>query len=245
MIEKSTLSRVQKLSFTLTLGVLTYTPQSAFAVTPTASHDYEFHGEGSGGSFADTASAPAITDNGVAVGGAYIPLENNILITNGAVGAGGKLPQDVFVTGFYTGSFSISEVFAYQNTTTAFQTLFSFSTDTAHYLIAHPFRGDTGKLSVDFNNGGGEVSLQANAPLSNNNVRLTVTYDASTTQATLYVNGVLSAQHAVPGGFNISAIAGPNYSGVAGLSPYGDPSLIGYTNSFRIFNTALTASQIP
>jgi len=212
---------------------------AAYTVSPPIPlHRYSFLNTDGAGTAFDT--APADARNGVLTGGAAITGGN--LTTTGPTGQGARLGADAL--GFFFGSFSIEQWFTRANNTANFQTLFSFSADTAHYLVAHPARGGSGLLSVDFNNGAGETSLQAPAPAAGVPTMLTVTYDAATNIASLYLNGHFATSHAVTGGYNIAAIATPTFSGINGLSPWGDPSLNGTTDEFRMWREPLTPAQI-
>lgn len=164
------------------------------------------------------------------------------LFTSGGAAQGAKLSASAFRQ--LSGSFTVEQWFTRTDAAADYQTLFSFSKDQLHYLVAHPARGDNGQLSVDFSSGLGETSLNAPAPPPGVQTLLTVTYDAVTDQATLYLDGVQAMSLFIPEGFSLSKIASEADSGINGVSPFKDPSLNGSTSEFRLYQGALTPTQI-
>lgn len=142
------------------------------------------------------------------------------------------------------GSFTIEQWFMRSDEAADYQTLLSLSKDNSHYLIVHPERGDTHQFSVDINNGWKETRLSASSPAPEARTLMTIVYDAASESAALYIDGVQEASQPILGGFNLDAFTGDDYCGINGLSPFGDPSLNGVTEEFRLYRGTLTPPEI-
>jgi hypothetical protein len=203
-----------------------------------------------------TANDSVGTADGTLSGGATI--SNGQLVTTGPHGQGAALPAAA--TSGVTGDFAIEQWFTRADTNANYSQLFSFATDTGHFLLVNPERPGNGvpgnDLAVDFNSGSGEVHLYTNgAPGAGTQHMIAITYSAGTQTASLYYDGALvpdvagSSQGTLNiGAFNLQDISGttdPNPNrGINDFSPFTDPSFNGSTNEFRLFNNAQTTSQV-
>lgn len=119
------------------------------------------------------------------------------------------------------------------------QHLFDFGNDSTHCMFLTP--GNTfGKMDFSIENGGSEQQLEAPELPDRKWTHVTVTLGSS--GAKIYVNGVLCAEDST---FTISPLDFKpvlNYIG-RGQSPF-TACFFGYLDDFRIYNYALSASQI-
>lgn len=207
---------------------------------PNPLHQYAFN-ENGGTTVVD--SSPADNGNGVLVGGATLAGGN--LVTSGS----SRTQAAVLTSGdmsYFTGSFSMGHWFTLADHNPGFQTLFCFGTGTQNYLIGHPQRGNDGLLSVEFGINNQATLLRAPIPAVGSQTKLFVTYEGTTNLASLYVNNALQATATLAAPFNLASITAQNgnYFNIAGVSPWGDPSLSGTTNQFNIYREALSSQLI-
>jgi hypothetical protein len=191
--------------------------------------------------------------NGTLSGGATI--SGGQLNTTGLHGDGVSLPATA--TNGISGDFTIEQWFTRADTVNNYASLFTISTDQSHFLITNPERPGNGvpgnDLSIDFDNGSGEVHLYANgSQAAGSEHMIAITYNATTQTASLYLDGNLVPNVAGTsqgtlniGAFDLATINGNNgNTGVNDFSPYGDPSFNGSTDEFRIYNDTQSAGQI-
>lgn len=207
-------------------------------------HHYDFN-------TANVANDTVGTANGTLVSstGGTATVTGGSLVTTGGGSGGGGTPQSpgAYLTGAatagITGDFSIETFFTRADTQANYATLFSFATDTNNYVIAVAERGNNTFPSVAAKlNGGTELTLNGTATLpAGTQFDLTTTYTASTGLLSFYLNGALVTSGNLLG-LNLSAFSA--FNGIQGNAPYGDPALNGSNNDFRIFNNALTATQV-
>ncbi len=121
----------------------------------------------------------------------------------------------------------------------AWQRLFDFGNGESEYMFLTPRSGD-GKLRFAIKNGSEEQQLNATSalPISKwSHVSVTLGTDG----AHMYVNGVLVAESS---DINIRPIDFKPILNYIGRSQFSDPLLYGYVDDFRIYNYALTASEV-
>ncbi|MEO7098754.1 MAG: LamG-like jellyroll fold domain-containing protein, partial [Luteolibacter sp.] len=116
------------------------------------------------------------------------------------------------------------------------QRVFDFGNSTSQYLFLSP---DSGGLRFAIKNGGAEQQVTSTALATNQWVHLVVTLNGST--ATVYANGVVvgtnSAVTINPGDFK------PKFNYI-GKSQWADPLFNGVIDGFRIYNYAITPTEI-
>ncbi len=119
------------------------------------------------------------------------------------------------------------------------QRIFDFGDSTSRYMFLSPSSGGN-TLRFAISNGKGEKITETTALATGTWVHVAVTLNVFTT--TLYVNGVAVATNDAsinPTGFDFTPLN--NY---IGKSQFSDPLFNGRIDDFRIYNYALTASQI-
>ncbi len=122
----------------------------------------------------------------------------------------------------------------------AWQRIFDFGDGTGRYLFLSPSAG-SGKLRFAINNGKGEQIVENTVLETGTWVHLAVTLSDWTT--TLYVNGVAVASNVAA--INPTAFDFKPANNYIGKSQFGaDPLFNGRIDDFRIYNYALTASQV-
>lgn len=177
--------------------------------------------------------------NGSLVGGASWTsgkFGNSVLLngTDGYV----SLPTS-FVSSL-SGNFSIA-TWVYVNANSTWARLFDFGTGTTAYMFLAPVSGGgTTRYAITTSGGGGEQ--QINGPALSAGAWHHVTVTLSGTTGTLYVDGA-------PVGTNSSMTLKPSNLGSTtlnyiGKSQYNDPYFKGRVDDFRIYNRALTGSEI-
>ena len=211
-------------------------------------HRYEFNGDtndsvgSSHGTLVGTASV---------TGGALVTNGGNGAVNGTFSGTGPRMTVDASAVAGITGSFTIETWFTCSTGWPKFDTIYAFSDGTTgNYLLGAPVRGYSPWPSGVAIKGAGGVGdgnfdqAVTGIYLDNNALHQTVlTYDGTT--FTYYIDGVLASGFgpatAVDPGFNLSTLTS---IGVNGGSPWGDPSLTGSTSDFRIYNHALTETQV-
>ncbi|HPY76783.1 MAG TPA: DUF5010 C-terminal domain-containing protein, partial [Anaerohalosphaeraceae bacterium] len=120
----------------------------------------------------------------------------------------------------------------------AWQRIFDFGNGTSQYLFLTPSNGSVMRFAVK--NGGSEQTLSASPPAVGQWVHVAIALNGSV--GTLYVNGSPKATHSSmtirPSDFNPSQ----NYIGKSQFSA--DPLFDGRIDDFRIYNYALSSSEI-
>ena len=120
------------------------------------------------------------------------------------------------------------------------QRIFDFGDSTSRYLYLTPNTGG-GKLRFAFNNGGGEQFAEISALAIGTWVHVAVTLNGDTT--TLYVNGSPVATKVAP--INPTGFDFKPANNYIGKSQFASDALFnGRIDDFRIYNYALTASQV-
>ena len=120
------------------------------------------------------------------------------------------------------------------------QRVFDFGDSTSRYLYLTPNTGG-GKLRFAFNNGGGEQFAESSALTIGTWVHVAVTLNGDTT--TLYVNGSPVATKVAP--INPTGFDFKPANNYLGKSQFASDALFnGRIDDFRIYNYALTASQV-
>lgn len=200
------------------------------------------------------------TANGVLSGNAAFA--GGMLTTTGDAADYLALPTTVG-TGI-TGNFSIQTFVTIPNNPNNFSSLFSLSgPGNRNFFLLNPSRPNAGgSLSVNFQEKDGsvtngapdtEVDIRpangAGFPFGTAQHDIAVTYVAATNFVTLYLDGTQIASGSIAaalGGasFNFQTVTGLGQNGINGGGPFGDQSLVGSTNDFRIFSSALTPAQV-
>jgi hypothetical protein len=126
----------------------------------------------------------------------------------------------------------------YWNGGAAWQRIFDFGNDQMQNMFLTPNSG-SGTLRFAIKNGGGEQILDA--PVLPTGVWSHVAVILDSTGGSMYVNGTLVAQS---GSITIRPSDFQPVSNYIGRSQYPDPLLNGRIDEFRVYNYALTASQI-
>lgn len=148
-----------------------------------------------------------------------------------------------------SGSFTIEQWFTSSGNTGGFQTNSSFSApggnnnggSQADYVLGTPNRGSgTGDSSSSINLGGSESVLGGTTLNDGTQHMVATTYDAGTDAMTYYINGT-AANSTTIADFDFSALT---VVGINGRSPWPDASLNGSTDEFRIYEGALTDTEI-
>jgi hypothetical protein len=126
----------------------------------------------------------------------------------------------------------------YWNGGSIWQRIFDFGNNTDQYLFLTPYSGSVMRFAIK--NGGSEQAIETTTMTTSQWTHVAVTLEADT--AKLYVNGVLKATNTAvtinPSDFNPRV----NYIGDSQWSS--DPLFSGMMDDFRVYNFALTASQI-
>jgi uncharacterized protein len=196
--------------------------------------------------------------HGTLVGGASI--SGGALVTNGGngsvngtwSGSGPRVTLSASAVAGITGSFTIETWFTCTTGWPKFDTLYAFSDATVdNYLLASPVRGNAPWPSGVAVRGAGGVGdgnwdqVVSGIYLDTPGIHQAVlTYDG--TSFRYYVDGVAAEYDVLPSvvvnpGFNLSTLTS---IGINGGSPWNDPSLTGSTYDFRIYTSALSASQV-
>lgn len=207
----------------------------------------------------------SMTDANDSVGGANGTVAGNAdfingqLVTGGASGDFLSLPTAVG-TGI-TGSFSVQTFVTITANPNNFSSLFSLSSPgNRNFFLVNPSRPNAnGNLSANFQqkvgvvNGGPdtEVDLQAGGsfPFGAAQHDVAITYVSSTNVVTVYLDGTQVASGSIAAALsgaslNLETLTSLGANGVNGGGPFGDQSINGSTNDFRIFSSALTPTQV-
>lgn len=130
-------------------------------------------------------------------------------------------------------------------TTTSWQRIFDFGSDTDHYMFLTPKNGN-GKLSFVMKNGGDEQVVETSVTFgssSTKHVAVTIrSIEDGKSQVVVYVNGEVVGESADIT-IKPSDIA-PALSYIGRSQYSNDPMMSGYIDDFRIYNYPLTAEEI-
>ena len=207
------------------------------------------------------------TDGTDSVGGASGQISGNatfaggLLTTTGAAGDYLALPTTVG-TGI-TGDFSVETFVSIANNPNDFSSLFSLSSPgNRNFFLVNPSRPNAGgSLSANFQEKDGagvngapdtEVDIRptngAAFAFGATEQDLAISYVAATNIVTLYLNGTQIGSGSIAaalGGtsFNLQTLTSGGTNGINGGGPFGDASINGSTDDFRIFGNALTPAQ--
>ncbi len=209
-------------------------------------HRYEFNGNANDsvgsahGTLSTRADAGTIADGKLTTTGVSYG-EN--------VSGGVSLPASA-VAGL-NGPFSIETWFFAVAPQGAWHTIFSFDNGTQdNFIIGCPARGDgSWNASAHCKQAGVVDHILRNGAMDvwpdnpdQGPRQMVVTYDGTTLR--MYANGVLANvdNNVAAANFNLEAIA--TQLDINSGAPYGDPSLIGSTHDFRIYDHALTADEV-
>ena len=121
----------------------------------------------------------------------------------------------------------------------AWQRIFDFGIDQTHYLFLSP-SSSTGQLRYAIRNGGAEQLLNATALSIGKWSHVAVTINSAGTH--IYVNGKLVVESTVITTSPLDFKPILNYIGRSQFTT--DPLLNGYVDDFRVYNYALTATEI-
>lgn len=196
--------------------------------------------------------------NGTLTGSATLSGGN--LVTDGSNGAGMRIP--LTVVGNIHGSFAIEDWISYGSTAnvtkseTQWSSFYTLGSSTNNFIIAQSKRQDgTGIMSTTININGNGLTLGA-TPISDTGPHmLALTYNSTTKELTMYVDGKSTGSGEISlGSLDLGALAtiatpgtgqtANQFDGLGGLDPYNDPSFAGNTSNFKIFSNNLTAGQI-
>ncbi len=117
------------------------------------------------------------------------------------------------------------------------QRIFDFGNDTSHYLYLTPNNGSGMRFGIK--NGGGDQQLNTSALATGQWVHLAVTLEGDT--GTLYVNGAVANTNT---GMTLNPDDFDPTKNYIGKSQFSDPLFNGQIDDFRIYNQALSASQV-
>ena len=190
-----------------------------------------------------TANDSAGTANGTLKGNATIA--GGTLTTTGANTAANNVTLPAAVGTGITGDFTIED-FVTQNTANAdFGTLFSFSNAQSQFLLVNAIRPGSNVLRVNLSTNNNEQALAGPGPLpAGTQSDLAITYVAASGLTTVYLNGQQVATGTVSG-FNFQTVSNGAFDGINGNAPFtSDNSANASTDDFRIYNNALSASDV-
>jgi hypothetical protein len=194
------------------------------------------------------------TDASDSVGGANGVLQNGASVKNGSVILNAALAQYVSLpTGIVSNLTDVTfEAWFNASTLYPWQRVFDFGIGTISYLFFTPENGNSGygsfvgtpRFSITLP-GAGEVQINptANQTLSTGNLtHVAITQDSVTRISTMYING------ARVGSNPLTALTpntlGSTANNYLGKSQFNDPYFDGSITEFRIWNKALSASQV-
>jgi len=120
------------------------------------------------------------------------------------------------------------------------QISFSFGPSTSGYLLSHP--SWNGGHTMEYRPGGLLGGSIIGAAPRNTPIHLVTTYDATSGTALMYVDGSLVNDSLSSVAFDLESLG--SQIDVGGRGPFNDPSLNGTIDEFRIWDNALTESQI-
>ena len=198
-------------------------------------HRYHFQPH-TGRTVADT--APADRFNARLVGGAVIT--HNGLATGATWESAARIAPAGM--GVFTSSFSIEDWFSCRGTNGNGQTLFAFSDGTLRNSLIGLINGIGSHITLTFNQNGHSHQLSCSGPRVGALTMLTLTYNAATHNARLYINGRLVNSVVIPHRFHLAHISRQN--GIGGLSPVHAASLHGITREFRLYRAPLKSPHI-
>lgn len=208
--------------------------------SPAPLHNWNFSNNAiSGGTIPDSGSAASSATAGAIVGGATV--SNGQLMTGGVKAQGMSIP--VAALSSISGSFSIEDIATSTSTNQGWSTLFNLGSNKATSIYAHPERQDSLYMSGEF--GANQLDYVGGPMPVGTPTMETLTWNAGTNTASLFVNGVLQGSFVLSGGMSLTSITstGTN-NGIGGFDPYNDPSFTGGTSDFRIYGSALTPGQV-
>ena len=184
------------------------------------------------------------------VGGADGALMGNALVSGGQVFLDGSPGTyvDLSAIGNDIASLNNATVEAWvtwADPTPLWQRIFDFGQDTTTYMFLTPKseRNKT-RFAISMNGGGNEQMVNSVAQLPDNvEMHVAVVIDSDHGMISLYINGApsctLFGTSLMP-----SQLGGVTPNNYLGKSQFNDPYFNGSINEFRIYNVALTASQI-
>lgn len=119
--------------------------------------------------------------------------------------------------------------------------LFDFGIDTNTYMFLSPISASTGKFRFAFKNGDNEEGIDANiSPTLGKWIHVAVTLEGST--AIMYIDGIEAGRN---NAMTINpSMLGKTTQNYIGKSQWPDPQLNAYVDEFKIYNRALTPSEI-
>ncbi len=188
------------------------------------------------------------------VGGADGVLQNGAAIVNGSVVLNGALAQYVSLpVGIVSGVTDVTfEAWFRANTLKAWERVFDFGSGTTDYLFFTPINGSSdfgsfvGTPRFAFSIAGGvevEINPTANETLLTGLLNhVAITLDSATKTSTMYINGSAVGSNALTA-LTPSSL-GSTTNNYLGKSQFSDPYFDGSITEFRIWNKALSASQV-
>jgi len=126
----------------------------------------------------------------------------------------------------------------YWNSTTSWQRIFDFGNDQTQYMFLTPKAG-TGQMRFAIKNGGAEQILNTTVMPYVKWTHVAVTMNA--TGAHIYVNGLLAAESSA---ITINSLDFKPVQNYIGRSQFSDPLFNGSIDDFRVYNYALSATEI-
>ncbi len=206
------------------------------------------------------------TDGTDSIGGANGQISGGAFFTGDGLATGGgsgdylALPTSVG-TGI-TGNFTIQTFVNIASNPGNFSSLFSLSSPgNRNFFLLNPSRPAAGgNLTADFQQrplqttGGTDTEVDVSGasafPFGATDHDVTITYVASTNIATIYLDGAQFASGNIanaisPGtSLNLETLTSGGQNGINGGGPFGDASINGITDDFRVYSSALTAAQV-
>lgn len=207
----------------------------------------------------------SMTDANDSVGTANGQIAGNAAFTDGQLVTSGNsgdfLALPTTVGAGITGSFSVQTFVTITANPNNFSSLFSLSSPgNRNFFLVNPSRPNAnGNLSANFQQKVGvgtggpdtEVDIQAGGsfPFGAAQHDVAITYVSSTNVVTVYLDGSQVASGSIAAALsgaslNLETLTSLGSNGVNGGGPFGDQSINGATNDFRIFSSALTPAQV-
>jgi uncharacterized protein YjdB len=199
-------------------------------------------------SFATDASDSVGDANGSVIppnGGNPAMINNGLTLPGNAGGGSGVAGYVSLPSGILTNTTNVTiEVWALENQTYNFATIWDFACSTTTNFAFAPFPGrNNGDSMVAFCPNNNEQDLYLSTPLPTGSEQYAaVTYNNATVTGDLYTNGALAATIALPntsfcpGTYGYGAAGGGTTKNMLGNDIWGDPQFSGTVYEFRIWN---------
>jgi hypothetical protein len=208
----------------------TFTPTRTQASSQNPIHNYAFDGNAN-----DSGTSPA---NGTVTGGSYVSGR-----IGQAVSLNGSSQYASFPSGFVSGlnDYSVS-TWVNLNASSTWSRIFDFGTGTSTYMFLTPQNGSAIRFAITTGGAGSEQQITGSSALSTG-VWHHVAVTKSGNTGTLYVDGgVIGTNTSMT--LSPSSLGNTNQNWIGRSQYSGDPYLNGWVDDFRIYNRALSASEV-